>query len=95
MSQFEVAQPTWDLPGSLALFDSGTSTVGYWPMAVWSFAAVGQLSTAATALSLIRNAALAIGRAWPFTTADAGELLAIASTSAAAVSWPYATATPF
>jgi hypothetical protein len=81
MAQFAVAQPNWDLPTALAQFSSGTSTVGYWPMAVWSFAPSGGLSTAATALTQIRNAAVAANRAWPFTTADAGEILAITDTS--------------
>jgi hypothetical protein len=91
MAHFAAAQPSWNLP--LAQIASGTSTVGYWPMTSWSFAQIGGLATAAGGLTQIRNAALAANRSWPFTTADAGEILALSNTSAAGVSWPF-TPTP-
>jgi len=74
LAKFNSSQPNWLLPAATAQFSSGPSTVGYWPVAGWGFGALGN-PLAATAASDIRSGALAVNRAWPFTTGNAGELI--------------------
>jgi hypothetical protein len=87
MGRFAAAQPNWDLPTALARFDSGPAPVGYWAVPAWAFARIGDLAGAGTALGRIRTSALAIGRAWPFTPSDAGQLLAVAGMARRDVPW--------
>jgi hypothetical protein len=75
--RFAAAQPNWDLPAENARFDSGVAPVGYWAVAAWAFSRVGDLRRAGVALARMRANARAIDRAWPFTPADAGQLLAV------------------
>jgi len=83
MRRFAAAQPNWDLPTATAEFDSGPAPVGYWAVPAWAFARIGDPALAGTALAQISTSALAVGRAWPFTAADAGELLAATGVGAA------------
>jgi hypothetical protein len=54
----------------------GDPTVaGYWPMAAAAFLQVGDRAGADRILTGVDGAATAAGRAWPFTSADAGQLL--------------------
>ncbi|HKN41219.1 MAG TPA: hypothetical protein VJ456_19135, partial [Acidimicrobiia bacterium] len=75
LTKLNTAQPNWHLPAATALFDNGaTQTVGYWPVAGWAFNAINSAVSAGAALD-IRAAALSAGRAWPFTTGNAGQLI--------------------
>jgi hypothetical protein len=51
----------------------------YWSVAGWAFQAVGLDSTAQTAAASIEAVAKQSNRAWPFTTADAGQLILLES----------------
>jgi hypothetical protein len=53
----------------------GPDTAGYWPLAAVAFLAVGDRAGADRVLTGVDAAASAAGRAWPFTSADAGQLL--------------------
>ena len=74
VTRFNGAQPNWALPAATALFSSGQALVGYWPAAGLAFDAV-QSTVASTAAASIRAGALAAGRAWPYTTGNAGQLI--------------------
>jgi hypothetical protein len=89
MRRFAAAQPHWDLPAQRARFDSGAAPVGYWAVAAWAFTRVGELRRAAVALDRMRANEAAIDRAWPFTPADAGQLLAVTGVGEPAVAWPF------
>ena len=79
MARFSQHQPTWDTPTATALFDTGPKPVGYWSVAAWAYGRTGQAARATQAATSIRAAALNAGRAWPFTTGDAGELVTLES----------------
>ena len=79
LSKFNTAQASWHLPTATAVFSGGSSgQVGYWPVAGLGFDAIGS-TLGATASNDIRSAALSAGRAWPFTTGNAGELILLES----------------
>jgi hypothetical protein len=81
MNRLNTQQPNWALPAASALFSGGTpQTVGYWPVAGWAYASLGS-SLASGAVSSIRSAAINVGRAWPFTTGNAGQLIIFESYS--------------
>jgi hypothetical protein len=92
MRRFAAAQPNWDLPAEHARFDSGVAPVGYWAVAAWAFARVGDLRRGSVALARIRASARALDRAWPFTPADAGQLLTVTGIAQPAVALPFDTA---
>jgi len=77
MTRFALSQPQWAQPGASAQYRDGTHAVGYWAPVGWAFNRVGQTDVASSAAASIRVAADSVGRAWPFTTADAGELLVL------------------
>ena len=79
MAQFSQHQLTWDTPTATARFDTGPQLVGYWSVAAWAYGRTGQTARATQAATSIRAAALNAGRAWPFTTGDAGELVTLES----------------
>jgi hypothetical protein len=66
----ELADPT-----ATALMGWGTDVAGYWPMAAVAFLEVGDRAGADRVLTGVDTAATAAGRAWPFSSADAGQLL--------------------
>ena len=78
MSHLAAAQHDWDLPAALALFGPATQPVGYWPVAGWAFAAVGDAALTGEGWTRIDAAAEKALRAWPFTTASAGQLILLA-----------------
>lgn len=86
MRRFAREQPRWDRPAAIARFRSGPRSVGYWAPAAWAFARVGDLPRSRLAARRLRRAALARGRAWPFTPADAGQLVMLADVPADALS---------
>jgi hypothetical protein len=85
MGRFASAQPNWDQPTGTARFGGEQvhfDTVGYWPVAGWGFVKVGDTGRASLAAQHIRTAALAADRAWPFTSATAGELIVLQTSGA-------------
>lgn len=81
MRRFAREQPRWDQPASIARFRSRHRAVGYWAPAAWAFARVAELRRSRLAARRIRRAAIGAGRAWPFTVADAGQLVVLADPS--------------
>jgi hypothetical protein len=78
MRHFADAQPNWDEPAALARFSTAAQPVGYWPVAGWAFAAVGDGQRSGEASTKIEAAAEKVRRRWPFTTASAGQLILLA-----------------
>ena len=79
LNTFAAAQPDWNSPNAVADMSGSTGTVGYWPVAGWALLHVGRASEAASAADSIRSAAIGNGRAWPFTTGNAGQLIVLES----------------
>jgi hypothetical protein len=79
MTRFGIEQPTWDEPAAVATYTSGTHATEYWPIAGWAFRQVGDATRATTAAANIRSAATTASRAWPYTPANAGQLIALLS----------------
>jgi hypothetical protein len=77
VQNFGAAQPNWGVPTATAPFASGPALVGYWPVAGWAFARLGDSATGMAAADSIRSAALAARRAWPFTTGNSGQLIVL------------------
>jgi hypothetical protein len=78
MRRFAREQPRWDRPAALARFRVGPRAVGYWAPVAWAFARVGERGRSRLAARRLRRAAIAAGRAWPFTPSDAGQLVMLA-----------------
>ncbi len=82
MRRFAREQPRWDRPEATARFRRGEGSaraaVGYWAPAAWAFARVGEQRRGRLASRRLRAAALRANRAWPFTPADAGQLVVLA-----------------
>jgi hypothetical protein len=74
MTRFNAAQPSWALPAATALFSGGTQTAGYWPEASFGYAELAS-PIAPTSVASIRSASITAQRAWPYTTAIAGQLI--------------------
>ncbi|MDX6207482.1 MAG: hypothetical protein QOF39_3539 [Frankiales bacterium] len=73
------AHPLWDRPGASDLSNGVPAQVGYWPTAGWALLRSGATNQAAMAATYIRTASLSTGRAWPFTTGTAGQLIVLES----------------
>ena len=73
------SHPEWDRPQAPAILNGTASTAGYWPVAGFAFLNGGQPASAATGGASIQAAAEASKFAWPFTPADAGNLILLAS----------------
>lgn len=70
LTTLDAAQPAWDFPAAS----------GYWPVAGWAYENAGGRSgmvRAAVAAQNISDAAELSGRAWPFTTGVAGQLIVL------------------
>lgn len=80
VQQFAESQLDWAHPTATARFEEGPRVVGYWVPAAWAFRRAGFASEAESGLATIRAAAVAAGRSWPFSTADAGELVVAETT---------------
>jgi len=83
MNRLDNAHPRWDQPAATDTFASGPGPVGYWPVAGMAMSRVGRSSRAALAGNRIRSAAIGTGRAWPFTTGNAGQLIQLESADSA------------
>jgi hypothetical protein len=79
MDRFRHDQPDWSKPATLAGSSSGSRTRGYWAVAGWAFLQVGSRAESQAGAESIRAAALAAGRAWPFSSGDAGQLILLES----------------
>jgi len=62
-------------------------SVGYWPEGGWALALTGQKNQALNAAATISAGPAAQQRIWPFTTADAGGLIALQSGWPATAPW--------
>jgi hypothetical protein len=85
VSHFTKVHPQWDQPASTDRYDTGVGPVGYWSPAGWALGQVKPRGTSAAAQS-VRQAALAAGRAWPFTPSDAGQLIVLETWNAGGTS---------
>lgn len=79
VARFDREHPSWDKPTSSIRYDTGTKAVGYWAPIGWAYQRVGNSARATTAATNIRTAAMLTSRAWPFTPADAGQLVVLAN----------------
>lgn len=67
MARFGAEQPRWDQPPD------------YWPVAGWAYLRIGDTARAGAAATAIQNKAAATARAWPYTPANAGQLIGLLS----------------
>jgi hypothetical protein len=79
MDRFRHEQSDWSRPAALARYRSGTKPTGYWAVAGWALLQTGAAAESQAAAASIRAAALAAGRAWPFSSGDAGQLILLES----------------
>jgi hypothetical protein len=86
LDSVDADHPQWDQPAATDVSNGSPTTVGYWPLAGWGFLKDGSSERAATAATNIRTAAIATGRAWPFTTGNAGQLIVLESADLSLVS---------
>jgi hypothetical protein len=70
MARFDAEQPRWDQPSTAG---------GYWPVAGWAFLRVGATARAADGAARILTGATDANRAWPYTPANAGQLIGLRS----------------
>lgn len=75
--RFEAAQPDWDDPFAMTRYPWGPGKVDYWPVVALAAKRAGFASRAAQGAASIRNAALSVNRYWPYTTAEAGEMIMV------------------
>ena len=78
MDHVRSAHPEWSDPTATGRFYDGHVTeqsVGYWSPVGFGFQRVGQAAEAAAGAARIRTAATVAGRAWPFTSGEAGRLI--------------------
>jgi len=70
------AEPQWDQPGAGQQMRDrpATQPVGYWPLAAWALERTGQVTAGEQAAATIWQQAAA-SEQWPFTVADAGQLI--------------------
>ena len=91
LSHLERMQPRWAEPGQSAPVDINgvvsQQSVGYWPEGGWALALTGQKNQALNAAATISAGPAAQQRIWPFTTADAGGLIALQSGWPATAPW--------
>lgn len=89
LSHLARMQPRWAEPDQSASFENdgviSRQSVGYWPQGGWALTLAGQKNQALNAAATISAAAQQ--RSWPFTTADAGGLIALQSGWPATAPW--------
>ncbi|HEX9695138.1 MAG TPA: hypothetical protein VGB64_02350 [Actinomycetota bacterium] len=84
-ARFEAAQPAWDDPFATTQYPWGPGRVDYWPVAALAAKRAGDPVRAAQAATRIRDAALSVNRFWPYTTAEAGEMIMVLTDGVAPV----------
>ena len=91
LSHLKPLQPRWAEPDQSAPMDLNgivsEQSVGYWPEVGWALTLAGQNGQALNAAATISAGAAAQRRTWPFTTADAGGLIALQSGWPATAPW--------
>lgn len=75
MSTFLTSWPTWDAPATVVDAGDAGQPLGYWPVVGFALANVGLPATAHAGWASIRAASLAVNRAYPFVTMNAGQLI--------------------
>jgi hypothetical protein len=94
MDRFRQEQPEWSKPATLARYDTGPRPTGYWAVAGWALLQTGSTAEGQAAAGTIRAGALAAGRAWPFSSGDAGQLILLESGDAGYLGSVAASGTP-
>jgi hypothetical protein len=94
MDRFRQEQPEWSRPATLARYDTGPRATGYWAVAGWALLQTGSTVEGQAAAGSIRAGALAAGRAWPFSSGDAGQLILLESGDAGYLGSVAASGTP-
>jgi hypothetical protein len=94
MDHFLHEQPAWSKPATLARYQAGSKPTGYWAVAGWALLQTGSAAESQAAAGSIRAAALAAGRAWPFSSGDAGQLMLLESGDAGYLGNPAAPGPP-
>jgi hypothetical protein len=79
MNRYAEAQPNWDNPIAMAQYYNGVRRVDYWPHVALGFLRAGQVDRACRGVRNIRAAAIAAGRAYPFTPGHAGQIIMVLS----------------
>jgi hypothetical protein len=90
LAQLKRMQPQWTELGQSSSVDSHgvvSLSVSYWPVAGWALVVAGQRGRALSGAAVVSTVAAARGRAWPFSTGDAGELIALQSGWPATAAW--------
>lgn len=91
LSHLVQVQPWWTEPDQSASMGTdgevSQQRVGYWPVGGWALILAGQKTQALSAAAIIGTGSAAQQRTWPFTTADAGELIALQSGWPATAPW--------
>ena len=85
MARAEAAQPYWDRPTATAQYADAQpicnfatpcyAPVNYWPRFALAYLAIGNTKRAMTGALNIHNTAKFLGRAFPYTPADAGQII--------------------
>lgn len=81
MAKFVQMHPSCAKPAATDLTDGSVRPVGYWPVVGWALLRVNQRSQALAGAVSIRAGSDATGRAWPWSVAEAGELIVLDSGS--------------
>lgn len=79
LRRFTATHPRWATPTATDRSLGMRAVVGYWPVIGWAYLRHGNKTVAAAAAASIRAGAVASGRAWPFTTGIAGQLIVLES----------------
>jgi hypothetical protein len=83
ISHLDRQQPRWAEPDHAARSNIGGAVsqqpAGYWPVAGWALTLTGHTGDALDAAATISAGAAAERRTWPYTVADAGQLIALQS----------------
>lgn len=85
MTKFVQMHPSWARPTATDLVEGSARVVGYWPVVGWGLLRVNQRGPATAGAASIRAAADAAARAWPWSVAEAGELIVLDSGTLPAV----------
>ena len=104
MDRFRQEQPEWSEPATPARYGTASPgapqgalssrATGYWAVAGWALLQTGSTAESQAAAGSIRAASLAAGRAWPFSSGDAGQLILLESGDAGYLGSVAASGTP-
>lgn len=77
LDELQRTQPQWDRHTAYSRINNRSQPLGYWPVALWGMARLGRVDEAERAALAIDAAAVQRGRAWPFHTGIAGQLIGV------------------